>query len=89
MISPHTPPGTKVICIKAFETTAAYVQKLTVGAVYTVGVIYENPFIPGEFAAMIVEGAKNHGYSLDQLAPVALPDCLTSLLDKTPILEDA
>jgi hypothetical protein len=89
MISPHTPPGTKVVCIQTFEATAAYVQKLTVGAVYTLGVIYENPVVPGEFAAMIVEGAKNHGYSLDQLALAALPDCLTSILDKAPILEDA
>jgi len=93
MISPHTPPGTKVVflgvshrIISAARSVGGY-RIPEEGAELTVQEIYPTPIASCGFAAMLAE-VDAHGFCLTTLRRLDLPECLTSLLNTTPLPVD-
>jgi len=87
MISPHTPPGTKVAIFEELDPKTVHVrpgvQLPGVGEPLTIASIVPCTFSDGDFAALTDE------YPLLLLAIGALkkldlPECLTSLLNTAP-----
>ncbi len=82
MISPHTPPGTKVVCIENRGDPVEPVKPVrpVIGAVYTLKFIYPCKYSTGGFACEIVELAHApHGYSLRLFRRLELPKILTEI----------
>lgn len=95
MISPHTAPGTKVVCIRESDFPEA---KIRLGEVYTVKGIIESPIFSHEFGVQLEEHELFNsmldipwGYALSRFRLAELPRCLTALLTTVPTkeLEDA
>lgn len=88
MISPHTPPGTRVICINegrnGRQESGLPITYPRLGNVYTVAEIYPCRSDCG-FAAYIPDLTKDHGYCLTLFRYLDLPKCLTDLLHTTPV----
>jgi hypothetical protein len=92
MLSPHTPPGTKIVCINA-QDSESYIRE---GEVYTVRAIVMgwngNPAHPAygkqmfgvqleEVAAGVMPcGAHYEAWGLRRFRVAELPKCLTDLL---------
>jgi hypothetical protein len=94
VISPHTPPGTKIVCIND-KRAIAPIKK---NAVYTVAQIVPVEKSPSKFHVILVEieigitwqtmtDAK--GFSLHRFRYLDLPKSLTNLLNVQPVKEDA
>ena len=100
MISPHTPPGTKIVCIDA-EPHPRYavgpvcdsdMDGLTENAVYTVDKII--PWAPNSRGFVVCLGEiirrprgdyPLSGFALDRFRRLELPSSLTSILETAPI----
>lgn len=87
MISPHTPPGTKVVCIEGGpdeDYPHATIPDLVTGEVYTVARIVL--IGDGEFLVDICEAgiSDEWGYCLEGFRLAELPRCLTELVRKAP-----
>jgi hypothetical protein len=78
MISPHTPPGTKVALLVS-------AGKFASGDVVTVGRMVA--LSGGPVSASLEEHGGRNCYSLRVLRYLDLPECLTSLLTTQPIDE--
>lgn len=91
MISPHTPPGTRVVCIdegrNGRQESGRPITYPRLGGVYTVAGIYPCRSDCG-FAAYIPDLTKDHGYCLTLFRYLDLPKCLTDLLQTTPVDND-
>ncbi len=94
MISPHTPPGTKIICINA-KRSIAPIKK---NAVYTVAEIVPVEKSPSKFHVVLAEididqvwqaMTDARGFSLHRFRYLDLPQSITSLLNVQPIKDDA
>ncbi len=94
MISPHTPPGTKIVCIND-KRAIAPIKK---NAVYTVAEIVPVEKSPSKFHVILVEididitwqtmtDAK--GFSLHRFRYLDLPRSITDLLNVQPVKDDA
>jgi hypothetical protein len=92
MISPHTPPGTKVVCIQLpRETISRYTKrprpldrKMALGATYTVVRIVPADWQPTGYVAELQEIGPRSLYGLHLFRRLDLPECLTNLLDVQP-----
>lgn len=96
MISPHTPPGTKIVCTDA-EPHKRYVLEHNVGtnmhgltkdAVYTVREIMPYSLTVSGFIVCldeIVRGFYLEGYDLKRFRRLELPSSLTSILETAPV----
>jgi hypothetical protein len=90
MISRHTPPGTKVVFLGVSSQTLEAARakgRYTIpeqGAELTVREIYATPHASCGFGAYVDEVIA-HGFCLTVLRRRDLPECLTSLLNTTPL----
>ena len=95
MLSPHTPPGTRVVCIDdvkdgRYATRTVHnfdLNGLRLGEVYTVSAIAPNDGTTSGFIAVLVEivrPGRTKGFALERFRRVDLPECLTSLLNVAP-----
>jgi len=93
MISPHTPPGTKIVCVND-KRAIAPIKK---DAVYTVAEIVPVEKSPSKFHVILVEididqmwqvMTDARGFSLHRFRYLDLPKSISSLLDVTPVLDD-
>jgi hypothetical protein len=92
VISPHTPPGTRVVCIDAEIHTRnvipgcalwdTYVE-LVEGEVYIVDSIEPQPLAKSGFCVNL-RGC-NSLWTLERFKVAALPECLTEILTKSPV----
>jgi hypothetical protein len=97
MISPHTPPGTKVVCIDANANSnkkpgfnyKGDLDGLSEGQVYTVSHLQIGDQLDhmGEFEVVLVEIRRlgSVGYLLSRFRLAVLPSCLTDCLTSAPI----
>jgi len=94
MISPHTPPGTKIVCIN--DTRA--IAPIKKNEVYTVAEIVPVEKSPSKFHVILAEieigitwqtmtDAK--GFSLHRFRYLDLPRSITALLNTQPVKDDA
>lgn len=98
MISPHTPPGTRVVCID--DSSYKYLPTLVKGRVYIVDSM--EPTTYGDVGVCLVEMLSHHAkrypegwwlwkkeyqysYVRDDFELAALPECLTSILQGAPL----
>jgi hypothetical protein len=84
MISPHTPPGTKVVCIDASGTEihdGVTPCPLVEGAVYTLAQI---EMWEGRLFALVVEIGDREAFALRRFRRLDLPESLTKLLNVQP-----
>ena len=91
MISPHTPPGTKVIAVAAGipDDPDFAADALQIGVIYTVHAIDSMPHSASGFGAFLVERDATHKYGLGLLRYAELPRCLTNILIAVPrVLEE-
>jgi hypothetical protein len=100
MISPHTPPGTKIICIDAdlhrrfnihgFFFTSS-MDGLTKGAIYTVRDILPDETCIDKFEVRLVEIERpgNDGYALSRFRYLELPRALTDVFNREPVKDRA
>lgn len=94
MISPHTPPGTKIICIDAAERPNprpdlirwdGHLDGLTAGEIYTVRDFRVCPFL-GRVEVRLheivreLDDSGESGFNLRRFRRADLPSCLTELL---------
>jgi hypothetical protein len=95
MISPHTPPGTKVACIDdRYHTSynaprnvgAGDMDGLRKGHVYTVQSIERDDYVKDGFAVVLVEIRRKlagrdwgHGFALERFRYVGLPKILREM----------
>lgn len=94
MISPHTPPGTKVVCIGQTGEENKHLPALKVGDVYTLDRIEDGFTSPDGFGVYLCEivhpesiepaGIYSWAYGLADFRRLELPSCLTELLDRVP-----
>lgn len=96
VISPHTAPGTKVVCVDDADGRyrvpgilyGSGLHGLKSGETYTVARIETSKFVAGGFIAVLVEidraSLTNPGYSLGRFRYAALPSCLTEILNRAP-----
>ncbi|WP_020176241.1 hypothetical protein [Methyloferula stellata] len=100
MISPHTPPGTKIVCIDAdlhrrfnihgfFYTSS--MDGLTKDAVYTVRDVLPDETCIDQFEVRLVEIERpcNGGYALSRFRYLELPRTLIDLLNTEPVKDRA
>lgn len=88
MISPHTPPGTKVTqYLHPTFVGSDVAHEDTFGKPLTLVEIIPNPYTNSGYSAL-VEGYESR-ICLRLLRRLDLPESLTSILDKAPVLEDA
>ncbi len=94
MISPHTPPGTKIVCIND-QRAIAPIKK---NAVYTVAEIVPVEKSPSKFHVVLVEieidatwqvMTDARGFSLHRFRYLDLPSCLTDILNMQPVKDNA
>jgi len=94
MISPHTPAGTKIVCINDKRAIAPIMKN----SVYTVAEIVPVPKSPSKFHVVLVEieidvtwqvMTDARGFSLHRFRYLDLPTCLTDILNTQPIKDDA
>jgi hypothetical protein len=94
MISPHTPPGTKIVCIND-KRAIAPIKK---NAVYTVAEIVPVQKSPSQFHVVLVEiqidqvwqvMTDARGFSLHRFRYLDLPSSLTNLLNTQPVKDNA
>lgn len=99
MISPHTPPGTLVVCVddkvKAFLVPifagprCEKLDGLKRGRIYTVRKIIPDSIERGSFMVMLVEidrcNVVTPGYDLRRFDIAVLPKCLADIRDAAPI----
>ena len=95
MLSPHTPPGTRVVCIDD-ESLGRYnvrrsaygLDGLTKGETYTVKRIEAFHLTTSGFLVVLAEVTRPRGriagFALERFRRVDLPECLTSLLNVAP-----
>lgn len=92
-ISPHTPPGTKIVCVQESILSSLQlvlgVRKPTIGAAYTVrGMIFcPVKAVPGVLVVEITNPVLNRtgleiAYALDTFDLAALPKCLTEIPER-------
>jgi hypothetical protein len=95
MISPHTPPGTKIVCIDdqyhtnynaPYNVGAGDMDGLTKGHVYTVQAIERDDYVKDGFAVVLVEIRRKlagrdwgHGFALMRFRYVDLPKILREI----------
>lgn len=94
MISPHTPPGTRVVCIDAkvhLRFANAHIPKrpysadpLIEGHTYTVDQVILTRRLKSGYAVVLVERGWN-GFALERFRLAELPRCLTQILEGAPI----
>ncbi len=96
MISPRTPPGTKIICIDAdlhrrfnvhgFFFTSS-MDGLTKGAVYTVRDVQPDETCVDKFEVRLLEIERpcHGGYALSRFRYLELPRTLTDVLHAEPV----
>ncbi len=91
MISPHTPPGTKVVTINISAVYLADGNRpndatptVKNGETLTIKAIIEAPGFSCGFAACLEELPFNHLVLLNCLRRLDLPKCLTDLLNVAP-----
>jgi hypothetical protein len=100
MISPHTPPGTRLICIDANShdlyrlhmAPARGLDGLRLGRVYTVGkVAIDDDSISG-FTVVLQEihrSGPRPGFALQRFRRLDLPKCLRDIEAGKPVERDA
>lgn len=81
MLSPHTPPGTRVAFIKQPDTPIRYPEPV-VGKVFILDHIWKDA--ETGFIWAHLRGLKAKGVCPSVLRRVDLPECLTSLLNVAP-----
>lgn len=98
MISPHTPAGTKVVCIDAdadgkymCATWVGGLGSLQEGGVYTVKAIYPTRRAISGFGVLLheIERDEGHGWAIDRFCYLDLPLCLTDALNARPVKDKA
>ncbi len=100
MISPHTPPGTKIVCVDAdlhrrfnihgfFYTSS--MDGLAKNAIYTVRDVVPDETCIDKFEVRLVEIERpcNGGYALSRFRYLELPRVLTDVLDGERLKEGA
>jgi hypothetical protein len=100
MISPHTPPGTRIICIDAddngqYETDdtdyrGVGLDGLRLGDVYTVHLVDEDPGSTSGFCVILCEIIRQpkqlrFGFALERFRRLDLPKCLRDIEAGRPI----
>jgi hypothetical protein len=94
MISPHTPPGTKIVCVND-KRAIAPIKK---NSVYTVAKIVPVEKSPSKFHVVLVEieidevwqaMTDARGFSLHRFRYLDLPSSITGLLNVQPVKDDA
>jgi hypothetical protein len=94
MISPHTPPGTKIVCVND-KRAIAPIKK---NSVYTVAEIVPVEKSPSKFHVVLVEieidevwqaMTDARGFSLHRFRYLDLPRSITDLLNVQPVNDDA
>ena len=99
MISPHTAPGTKVVCVddvghhryQLVRTPARGMDGLTKGQLYTVTGIHFAPLTKAGYGVELSEIKRRGGnqfFALERFKLAPLPECLTSILDAAPVDAD-
>jgi hypothetical protein len=98
MISPHTPAGTKVVCIDA-SANGKYMRAIWIGglgglqeqAVYTVKAIYPTRRAISGFGVLLheIERDGGQGWAIDRFRYVELPSCLVDALNAQPAKDTA
>jgi hypothetical protein len=93
MISPHTPAGTKVVCIDA-SADGKYMSATWVGGlgglqeagVYTVKAIYPTDRAISGFGVLLheIERYGGQGWAIDRFRYLELPFCLMDALNARP-----
>ena len=90
MLSPHTPPGTRVAFIDKPSLSVdddgrvGPPTPLDFSKVYTLRQIIAASRTNGGFAAQLDDVPAGHFFCLSMLRRVDLPECLTSLLNVAP-----
>lgn len=97
MISPHTPPGTRIVCVddvaRAKYNTSGIIyggglDGLKSGETYTVHSVVEDPATTIGFNVVVAEisrKGRRKGFTLERFRYAELPKCLTELLNTTPV----
>jgi hypothetical protein len=89
MISPHTPAGTKIVCVDASPngkyTSAIWIgglDGLQQGGIYTVKAIYPTDRAISGFAVLLqeIERDRNQGWAIDRFRYLELPSSITETL---------
>lgn len=103
MISPHTAPGTKIICVDdALDGYTNWpscrltddLDGLRKDETYTVAEICEDDIARSGFVVIVREierlliGDNNRGFDIARFRYASLPSCLTELLNTAPIKSD-
>jgi hypothetical protein len=85
MISPHTPPGTKVVFLRSPRSvvTNEIVDPFRKGDEVTISDIFPVELVPSGYAAFVEES--NRFYCLSLFRRAVLPDCIVSALTDQPI----
>jgi hypothetical protein len=98
MISPHTSPGTKVVCIDA-NSDGKYMSApwigglgdLQQGQIYTVKAIYPTDRAISGFAVLLYEIERDQvqGWAIDRFRYLDLPSCISDALNVQPVKDKA
>ncbi len=98
MISPHTTPGTQVVCVDA-SSDGKYMSGLWVGGldglkqgqIYTVKAIYPTHRAISGFAVLLDEIKRdgNQGWAIDRFRYLDLPASITDALNARPVKDKA
>jgi hypothetical protein len=98
MISSHTAPGTKVICIDA-DCDGKYMSapwigglgSLKEGEIYTVKATYPTDRAISGFAVLLyeIERDQDQGWAIDRFRYLDLPSCISDALNAQPMPDKA
>ena len=83
MLSPHTPPGTRVAFVRIVQLPDAELPDIEIGHIATVVSIAQTRRTVSGFEAFLTDWPE-YGICLSLLRRVDLPECLTSLLNVAP-----
>jgi hypothetical protein len=98
MISPHTSPGTQIVCIDASSNgkymSAVWIggfDGLTEGQIYTVKDIYPTQRAISGFAVLLYEIDRDggQGWAIDRFRYLDLPSSITDALNACPVKDKA
>lgn len=84
MISPMTPPGTRVAFTERPRSSTGFPPDIDYRAIYTLAGIEPSPLSGCVFVATLEEVGDDDLFTLDILRIAVLPSCLTSLLHTAP-----
>ena len=96
MISPHTPPGTQIVCVDV-SSNGKYLNAFWVGGldglkqgqIYTVKAVYPTHRATSGFAVLLceIEREGGQGWAIDRFRYLDLPASITDALKARPVTD--